>query len=317
VDVVGAMSFKTGVIVFWSPKGGVGKTSLAFETSVLLSQLGGRRVLLVDANMNAGHIALRLGLYEETEKNNIAHLASDYLIQKNRITAQMLAQRVVKADRHLDQQTKIVQNRLDLLLGIPNSELAGGDQLRGKQGRQFMIDLLQLAREQYEYVVVDNGSSTAIGAHLGVLTAADLVLFVTNDDIASITDGRITLDLLQDDKYSLNRDKFKVIVNQYDAQLSNIDLRTIAQYLRMPIFASVPDDTTRSFRNTGNLHKSFALSYLNIRKNSPQVEATMRGLFQIAEGIFPPLSPIIAARDKQLDGQKKNGGWLGRLFEKK
>ncbi len=315
VDVVGAMSFKTGVVAFWSTKGGVGKTALAIETAAVLSQLGGRRTLLVDANMNAGHVALRLGLYEQAEKSNIAHLAADYMTQKNRITAQVLAQRVFKADAHFDKQTRIVQNRLDLLLGLPTVKLAGGDPLRGKQGEQFMNDLLKLAREQYEYVIVDNGSSVAIGAHLGVLSAADLVLFVTSDDVASITDNRNTLAVLYEER-SLNRDKFKVIVNQYNPQLSNIDLKTIAQFLRMPIFASVPDDTTRSFRNAGNEYKSFALSYLNIRKNSPEVEATMRGIFQIAEGIFPPLSPIIAARDGQLDN-RKNGGPFGVFSFKK
>lgn len=304
LDAVGATAYRTGVVTFWSDKGGVGKTSMSLETAMALSQVGGKRVLLVDANMNGGNVALRLELKEKAGKNNIAHLASDYYNNSNQINSRMITARATKVDAQLDKQTKQVVNRLDILLGIPSAKLATSNTLKGQQGEKFIIDLLRQAREMYEFVIVDCGSSIASGLHMGTLMAADIVLFVTNDDIAAIDGNRETLEVLFSES-QFNRDKFRLIVNQYDSR-SNIDLKNIAMYLRMPVFATVPEDTSRTFRNCGNDQRSFVLTHLNIRKNSPEVEATMRGIFAIGEGIFPPMAAIIQARNDQLDGKKKN-----------
>ncbi len=309
LEAVTATAYRTGAIAFWSIKGGVGKTSLATETAVTLSQVGGKRTLLIDSNMNGGDIAARLGLQELADKNNIVHLASDFKTNRNQLTARMLEARVTKVDAHVDPHTKVVTNRLDILLGLPNAKLAGSEALKGAQGEQFVTELLRLAREHYEFVIVDCGSSIGFGAHLGALSTADIVLFVINDDIAAIKNNRENLEVLWEER-SISRDKFRLVINQYDKR-SNISLKDIATYLRAPVFATVPEETSRAFRNTHNEEKSFVLSHLNIRKNSPEVEATMRGIFTIAEGLFPPLGAIIKARDTQLDGDKKGNvfGW--------
>ena len=139
------------------------KLSDGASVDVLLP-VAGKKTLLVDANMNAGHIAWRLGIKELADRNNIVHLANDYKLNGNQLTAQLLAQRVVKADRYLDERTKTVENRLDIVLGIPMVDLSVNTAIQGRQGEQFMSDLLRMARGMYEFVVVDCGSSINIGA---------------------------------------------------------------------------------------------------------------------------------------------------------
>ncbi len=309
LDSVAATSYRTGVIVFWSTKGGAGKTVLATEMACVLSQVGGKKTLLVDANMNAGHIAWRLGIKELADRNNIVHLANDYKLNGNQLTAQLLAQRVVKADGYLDERTKTVENRLDIVLGIPMVDLSVNTAIQGRQGEQFMSDLLRMARGMYEYVVVDCGSSINIGAHIGALNAADVVVFIVTDDVATLADNKQTMELLAV-KYGIVRDRFKLVVNQYSSG-SNVDLKDVARVLGLPVWATVPQEQSSTLKNCGNDGKSFMLRHLDIRKNSPEIEGAMRGLFELAEGLFPPLGAIIAARDEKIDGGKK-GGWLGR-----
>ncbi|MEJ2606615.1 MAG: P-loop NTPase, partial [Anaerolineales bacterium] len=58
----GATSWQRSAIAVYSPKGGVGKTVIACELAATLAALGGRDVALIDANMNGGHVKLRLNV---------------------------------------------------------------------------------------------------------------------------------------------------------------------------------------------------------------------------------------------------------------
>ncbi len=308
LNAVGATAYRTGVVAFWSTKGGVGKTTLSTETACILSQVGGKRVLLVDANMNGGHVGLHLSL--DANKNNLMHLASDYRINHNTLTADMLRARVIQADAYLDGRTKVIESRLHVLLGIPTVQHSGSKELKAEQGEQFMADLMRLAREQYEFVIVDLGSSIMSGVHMGVLASADLVMFISSADRTSIYDNRNVFQMLME-KRSLRADKFKFVINDFRPE-GGLELDEIARYMGMLVYASVPHDASHSVLRCVNQGKPFSLAHLDIRHNQPEVEATLRGLFAIAEGVFPPLGQIIQARDDGLEG--KGRGLFG-LFK--
>ncbi len=70
----GGSSWQRQAIGVWSPKGGPGKTTVAIELAAVLSTLGGRKVALVDANMNGGHIKLRLNVAASHSILNAANL---------------------------------------------------------------------------------------------------------------------------------------------------------------------------------------------------------------------------------------------------
>ncbi len=303
LDATGATAYKTGVVTFWSTKGGAGKTTLATETACILSQVGGKRVLLVDANMNGGHVGLHLSI--DAHRNNIMHLASDYRVNNNRLTVEMLQQRTVQADTFVDKRTHTAKSRLHVLLGIPNIQHAGSKELAGEQGESFIKDLLSLGREQYEFVVVDLGSSIMNGVHIGVLSSADVVMFLSSADRTSIFDNRNVFELLME-KRSLRPEKFRLVINDYSPE-GGIELEDIARYMKMHVYACVPHDSTHSVLRSINEGQPFSLGHMDIRKNAQEVEATLRGIFAISEGVFPPLGAIIQAREEKLDGKKRRG----------
>jgi MinD-like ATPase involved in chromosome partitioning or flagellar assembly len=295
IEAVSAAAYRTGVIAFWSTKGGDGKTTLAVNAACLLSLVAGKKVLLVDADMNCGRTALHLDI--PPGQSTLIHLASDYKSADNQLTGKMLKRRVVAADKFLDSRTKVVESRLDVLFGITKIQQASSEELHGEQGRRFMTDLLRLGRELYDFVIVDMGSSTQMGPHFGTLLAADLVMFVNTSDRTSLYHNRETLDALVQEA-DLRPDKFKLVLNRYDPA-DRIDLKDVADFMRTPVFATVPEDRTRNVIAAVNEGKPFVIGHMG--KNPPEVEATLRGMLAIAEGIFPPMGKIIAGRGGKAD----------------
>lgn len=297
VEAVGATSYRTGAVAFWSTKGGDGKTTLAANVACLLAFVAGKRVLLIDADMNCGRIALHLNI--PPRQNTLVHLASDYKSAGDRLDGAMLRRRVVSADRELDPRTKSVESRLDVIFGITRIEQASSEELHGQYGERFMDDLLRLGRELYDFVIVDLGSSTQMGPHFGALRAADLVIFVNTSDRTSLYHNRETFQALVRDA-DLRGDKFRLVVNRYDPA-DRIELSAVAEFMGMTVFVTVPEDRTRSVVASVNEGRPFVLGHMG--KNPPEVEATLRGMLEISEGIFPPIGKIIAARN----GKQKKG----------
>ena len=305
-----AQEYRTGVVVMWSTKGGAGKTTLAVETACILALVGGKKTLLVDANMNGGHVASHLGIDQGPDKqnvvSNIMHLASDYRVNNNTMTAELLNMRTVKADGQLDTRTKVVEPRLHVLVGIPNVRFAGSPELAQEQGERFILDLLALAKEHYEFVIVDLGSSIMNGVHAGALRAADKVMFISTADKASIVDNATALDVLVSNKRNpLNKKKFHLVVNMY-TEKAGVELKQIAEHMGMTVYASVQKDPTDTILYNANQGKPFSIANLDIKKNGPEVERTLRDLMKLSENLFPPLHAIIRQRDQKFDG----GGWF-------
>lgn len=289
VDAVGATAYRTGVVAFWSTKGGDGKTTLAVNVACLLSQVAGKKVLLVDADMNCGRTALHLNI--APGQSTLLHLASDYR-SAGALTGKLLKHRVLPADKHLDPRTRVVESRLDVLFGITKIQQASAPELHGQQGQQFVTELLRLGRELYDFVIVDLGSSTQMGPHFGALQAADCVMVICTSDRTSLYHNRATLETLVQEA-DLRPDKFKLVINRYDPA-DRIELKDAADFMRMPIFATVPEDKSRSVIAAVNAGQPFVLQHMG--RNPAEVEATLRGMLDIAEEIFPPMGRLIASR---------------------
>ena len=93
----------------------------------------------------------------------------------------------------------------------------------------------------YYFVIVDLGSSTQVGPHFGALTASDVVVFICTSDRTSLIDNRATLQALGAEA-DLRVDKFKLVINRFDPA-DRIDLKDAADFMGMPIFATVPEDS--------------------------------------------------------------------------
>ena len=303
LDAIRATPYRTGVITFWSIKGGDGKTSLAVNLACGLALLGGQRVLLVDNDLNMGRVQFHLNM---PVTDSLMYLADDFLNAGNRLDLRALKRRVAQADRQLDPRTKVVESRLDVLFGIQKPGDAASEGLRGKQGRLFMEALLDLARRAYDFVVVDSGSNTQLGAHVAGLNRADLIMFITTSDRSSLQTNREAVDYLVRE-YQLDRSRLRLVLNRYDDR-DLIDIRQVSEMLAMPIVAIVPEDTSRDMIVAVNKGEPFLLHHMRRSDGNPAAEKTQRGLLEMLEEVYPPMGKMIAERD----GRKKRPGLFGK-----
>jgi Flp pilus assembly CpaE family ATPase len=155
-----------------------------------------------------------------------------------------------------------------------------------------MMDLLALSRKMYDFIIVDLGSNTQLGPHFGALSASDQIIFINTSDRTSLYHNRETMQALVEE-IGLQRDKFKLVVNRYDPA-DRIELKDVTDFMGMPIVATVPEDKTRAIVAAVNEGKPFVIGHMG--RNSGEVEATLRGMLDICEEIFPPMNRIIAAR---------------------
>ena len=291
---IAAQGYRQGIYVSWSPKGGAGKTTVATNIAALLGAVCERPTLLIDANMNGGHVWLHTGI---SVVNTIYGLACDFKSNGNRLEPRDLAQRVVHYNR-----------ALDVLIGIVRVEQAASDELRGKQGMAFMEALLDLARRQYDFVVIDLGSSPNNPIHLVALQKADGVLLVVTPDRTAIGDARTTMETLEQ-AVGLRRDTFRLVLNMFTDE-AGLDRGEIARWLSLVEMGLIPLDREGRLVHCVNVGTPFVLKYLG--SSDPEENAILDGFAGVARQIYPPLAAVWESRRKRLR-RPAGRGLLGKF----
>ncbi|NTU79810.1 MAG: response regulator, partial [Chloroflexales bacterium] len=135
VSAAGGGGGEGQIIAVFSPKGGVGTSSVATNLAVALRQLTNKKVALVDANVVFGDLTV------------ILNLRSDKTIIE-------LAQRVDELDRDLLNDVLATHtSQVKVLLAPPDpqrGELVSADHIRA---------ILEMMRREFDYVVVDTPAS--------------------------------------------------------------------------------------------------------------------------------------------------------------
>lgn len=207
------------VVTFFSPKGGVGTTTLAVNTAVLLAggqDAGGGRaeqVLLVDLDLQFGQVATHMNL---TPRFDLAALCGD---------PQALAD-VDQATSYLTPHSSGVQ----VLAAPPNPEADFAvtvDQLERAIG---------LLRPRFDHVIVDCGSRLDPRT-LWMLEQADTHIFVIFPEIAALRATSLMLAFLADTATLRARTRF-VVNHIFPKEL--LEARDVENLLRARPAAEIP-----------------------------------------------------------------------------
>lgn len=213
------------VIVVMSAKGGSGKTVTATNLAVLLTRFPGKKVALVDADLQFGDVCLVLQLEPRFTLVNAAHEL-----------------------HHLDGvllDSLLTDHPTGLKVMAAPLEPAFADDI----STESLMTVVNLLREKYDYVVVDTASMLD-ELLLSLLERADVIMQVVDMDLPSVKNAKLALETLRLLKFPTS--KVKLILNRSNAK-ARLDEKEIEGALKMSIAASIPSDAAvAASMNEGN-----------------------------------------------------------------
>lgn len=283
-------------IAVFSPKGGVGKSTISASVAAALGVLGQRLTLLVDGDMSRANLHVLLGMDIEEQPRNLFALFERAIAEGRRtgrcgVTAAMLQANV-----------RPWRGKLHLLPGIPKMHMAGLPEFVEDPERTMRIfaDLLREARGYYEFRVVDVGPDFNLPIHWAALQEADIVLVVVTPELTAIHDVKNILPALERAFGTLQR--FRLVLNGFDEQFG-VSPREVVKFLdgKVTIVGTLPyaPTETRLAINTGEP--------LTAKK---RLDPVGEALVRLAAGFYPPLEALGGRR-----GMGKKSGLLARARE--
>jgi len=181
------------VVAVFSPKGGVGRTTISVNLAVSAAQ-DGKRVALVDASFQFGDVGVLLNL--NPRNKSIADIAGE-----------------LQAGEQYDSFESFLvthSSGVRVLLAPPTPEQA--ELISPPAVRQ----VLQVLRGENDLVVVDCPSSFN-ETTLGVLDEADLILTLLTLEITSVKNMRLFLEVCEQLGYG--PEKIRLVLNRADSTL--------------------------------------------------------------------------------------------------
>jgi pilus assembly protein CpaE len=208
--------------VFVGAKGGSGATTIASNFAVALAQESGQSTLLIDLNLPLGDVALELGVHSE-------YSTATALQNFQRLDFNFLSSLLIKHSSGL-------------------SVLAAPDKYTEVEASAESVEkLLTVARQHFDYVVVDAGSR--FGATGKALFGDGATVYlVTQVGISDLRNSnRLISELLK-----ASGAEVEIVLNRFTPRSLVIDEQSITKALTMPAHWKVPNDyaAARSAQNT-------------------------------------------------------------------
>ncbi len=187
-------SGEAGVVVaVFSPKGGVGRTTVAVNLAVAAASLGGKRVALMDGSFQFGDVGVLMNL--NPKNKSIAELVPE-----------LEAGGLESIENYLINHSSGVR----VLLAPPSPEAA--EHVTAVHTKHVVERL----RHEYDLVIVDC-TATFNDTTLAILDEADVILTLLSLEITSIKNMRLFLEVA--DQLGYGGDKIRLVLNRADSTL--------------------------------------------------------------------------------------------------
>src|SRR5512143_3533055 len=239
---------KGKVISVYSPKGGTGCTTLAVNLALTLHNED-TRVALVDGNLQFGDVAVFMN---EQGKNTIIDLAP----------------RAEELDPEIVEEVMLKHSASGIHILAAPSRPEYAEKVSSSQ----FTRVLEYLSQMYAYVIVDT-AALLTDVTLAAIDVSDLVVLVTTQDIPSIKNCRLFLDLSQ--TLGIDRERILFVMNRFDKRI-NITPDRVTENLKQEVVSVIPLDegTTTKAVNRG-------VPFVLDNKNQPAA----RGIFSLAENV--------------------------------
>lgn len=259
------MQKRAKVIAFVASKGGSGATFLACNLGYVLAATNEVKVALLDLNLQFGDAALFVS--DHVPANTLADVTANI----SRLDASLLTSSMVQV--------------------LPNFGVLAAPEEAGHAAgiKPVHVEaLLNLAKAQYDYVVMDIGR-TLNATSVKALDHADLIFVVLQETLPFIRDSKRLIHALQSLGYT--KDKVHLIINRYEKG-GDIRLEDVEATLGMKVFKTIPNsyEAVSASVNQG-------VPMMKIARHDPVTKALQEVAQKLTEG-----------------SHTKKNGWLASLL---
>jgi pilus assembly protein CpaE len=252
------------VITVFSPKGGVGKTTVAVNLALALSDNGSNRVCLVDLDLAFGDVAITLQLIPE-------HTISEAVEVEEHLDMSMLSTLLTRHDSGLS------------VLAAPTHPDA-----KDSISTTLVRRVLGALRGQFDYIVVD----TSPGFDEQVLSAfdeTDECVVVATLDVPTVKNVKMSMETL--DLLNLATGHRYLVLNRADEEVG-LTPANVEAILKMGVTVQFP--SSMDVANSTNHGRPIVLS-----KPDHRVSRAIRDLARHLSSTEGQPAPVVAAEKKK------------------
>jgi pilus assembly protein CpaE len=203
------------ILTVFSPKGGIGCTTVAVNMAVTMAEAG-HRTVLIDGSLQFGDVGVMLNMKSNASIIDVVERSSD--LDADLISSVLMTH----------------ESGLHVLLAPPRPEMA--ELVKAADVKK----ILEAMRVLFDFVVIDTGTNLD-DVNLALLDMADRIVLVTRQSLPSLKNVSRFFDLSEVLEYE--REKVVLVINHASKRM-NITVKDIEDTLKWPAVAVIPEDPT-------------------------------------------------------------------------
>jgi pilus assembly protein CpaE len=202
------------IVVLYSPKGGVGVTTIAANLAIALREETRARIAVIDASFQFGDIGVLLNL------------------PANRTIADIVEARNDPDEELLNGVLATHSSGIKVLLAPPQpeqAELVTADHVR---------KTLDVMKKMFDYIVIDTGKGIN-DPLLAIFDSSEQIILLSTADISSLKDAKLFFEVTQKLEYPAS--KTLLVLNKYDGK-TGINARDVEGNIKHPVTGMIARD---------------------------------------------------------------------------